>query len=197
MNTTLCQGTKGRMGAKNVWRGMKERCHSPTSRAYKNYGARGIKVYEPWRNSYDEFLAYVSTLPGFGEPNVQLDRIDNDGDYEPGNVRWVTQKVQLNNCRRNHLVEALGETHTIAEWADITGIKYKTLCARIIDYGWDAERAILEPVKKACHRKRYDLDAVRLDYEMYGPSKAAKMNRLAYYTVIGLAKDNGWGTQLS
>lgn len=81
------------------WEGMKQRCNNPKSVSYKNYGGRGIKVCDEWSNSFKAFYDYVSALPHFGEEGRSLDRIDNEGDYEPGNVRWATRKEQNFNKR--------------------------------------------------------------------------------------------------
>jgi hypothetical protein len=78
------------------WVQMLSRCYSPSHRAYKNYGGRGIRVYQPWRD-FDTFFADVGPCPG---PGLSLDRIDNDGDYEPGNVRWATPREQSLNTRK-------------------------------------------------------------------------------------------------
>ena len=81
------------------WEGMKQRCYNPKSSSYKNYGGRGIKVCAEWRDSFQAFYDCVSVLPHFGEPGRSLDRIDNEGDYEPGNVRWATRHEQNMNKR--------------------------------------------------------------------------------------------------
>lgn len=80
---------------------MKQRCNNPNDHGYKNYGGRGIKVCKEWEDSFQAFYDYVSVLPHFGEEGRSLDRIDNEGDYEPGNVRWATRKEQNFNKRTN------------------------------------------------------------------------------------------------
>lgn len=82
-----------------VWRSMKGRCLTVTHQAYKYYGARGIGVCPEWCENFQAFYDYVSQLPHFGEPGYSFDRIDNDGNYEPGNVRWATLSEQNKNKR--------------------------------------------------------------------------------------------------
>jgi hypothetical protein len=84
-----------------VWRGMKARCYNPNDPSYKDYGGRGIRVYKPWRKSYVVFLKYIlktiGRKPAF---EYSIDRIDNNGNYEPGNIRWATKKQQIHNRRK-------------------------------------------------------------------------------------------------
>lgn len=79
---------------------MLKRCGNPNDREYLSYGGRGIRVCDGWYD-YEDYFAHVSVLPHYGEPGRSLDRIDNDGDYEPGNVRWATASEQARN-RRPH-----------------------------------------------------------------------------------------------
>lgn len=109
------------------WAGMKTRCFNPNSQRFSDYGGRGITVCEEWKNDFKSFYDYVSQLPHFGEEGYSLDRINNDGNYEPGNVKWSTAKEQNFNQRRTAKVEFNGEIHTLAEWSDIKGIPLRTL----------------------------------------------------------------------
>ena len=79
-----------------AWQSIKTRCYNVNSRSFVNYGGRGIKMSSTWRKSFVQFLKDVGHRPS---PTYSLDRIDNDGDYEAGNVRWATQKQQMANRR--------------------------------------------------------------------------------------------------
>jgi len=79
---------------------MIQRCKDSRQPGYKNYGGRGIRVCEEWIHSFQEFYKHVSSLPNFGVSGYSLDRIDNDGNYEPGNVRWATRMEQKENMRK-------------------------------------------------------------------------------------------------
>jgi hypothetical protein len=78
----------------------KNRCHNPKDRSYSNYGGRGIYLYEPWRTDKAAFLRYVVTLEGWDQPHLELDRIDVNKGYEPGNLRFVTRQVNRYNQRK-------------------------------------------------------------------------------------------------
>ncbi len=80
-----------------TWASLKLRCLYPLASGYKNYGGRGITICDSWRNDFLSFVQDVGPKPG---PGYSLDRIDNDGNYEPGNVRWATRKEQTQNRRR-------------------------------------------------------------------------------------------------
>lgn len=80
----------------NRWKGIKNRCLNPNALSYKHYGGRGIKICERWKNSFEYFLEDMGYPP---TPHHQLDRIDNDGDYEPDNCRWVKPTQNVNNQR--------------------------------------------------------------------------------------------------
>lgn len=84
----------------DVWKNIRRRCTVPTCDSYKNYGGRGIKMCDEWLNDVKAFIDYASTLLNYGEPGYTIDRTDNDGDYEPGNLRWTTRHEQSVNRRR-------------------------------------------------------------------------------------------------
>jgi len=82
-----------------TWKGMKDRCLRKNNKSYKNYGGRGIKIYEPWINNFELFRDYILQNLGERPINHSLDRIINDGNYEPNNLRWATSKMQRKNQR--------------------------------------------------------------------------------------------------
>lgn len=118
-----------------MWAGMIRRCSDPKDFGYKNYGGRGIKVCDRWKNINlfieDTYSSYVTGL--------ELDRIDVNGNYEPHNCRWVTRKQNMNNMRRNRIVEYNGISRTVSEWSDELNIPYKRLLARLNN--WDVEKS--------------------------------------------------------
>lgn len=137
----------------SVWNKIFQRCYNQNNPDYRNYGGRGIKVCDEWHsyiifrewaiaNGYDDSAPYgVCTL----------DRIDVNGDYSPDNCRFVGLKEQCRNKQYNHFVSYKGETKTIAEWAEITGISANALYNRF-NRGWSAERAFSQPVREVIRR---------------------------------------------
>lgn len=105
----------------NIWIGMKRRCYDTKDKGYHNYGGRGITICDEWLKDYSSFRRWAYNN-GYSE-NLTIDRIDNDKGYSPENCRWTTMEIQSNNTRFNHHVTYKGETHTLAEWGRITGIK--------------------------------------------------------------------------
>lgn len=129
-----------------IWRGMINRCSRMQDHGSHNYVGRGITVCEAWRNSFEQFYADVGPRPS---PKYSIDRYpDQNGNYEPGNVRWATQQQQARNMRVNRLLTINGVTRTSVEWAEISGIKRTTIMERI-KRGWTHERAIFLPLVKA------------------------------------------------
>ncbi len=110
-----------------VWQGMKDRCYNPNNKRYKHYGGRGISVYPAWIDDFQAFYNYVSQLEHFGEDGYTLDRIDTNGNYEPGNLRWATKSEQARNKRNNVWVEYNSERMTLAEAAERSGVPYYIL----------------------------------------------------------------------
>lgn len=128
----------------NVWRGLHERCYNEKTESYRHYGGRGIKVCERW-SDFKNFLKDMGERP---LPTDTIDRIDNNGDYEPDNCRWADHKTQCRNRRTNHLLTCDGQTKTLAEWAEITGIGYATIKTRVDNLGWSDSAAIKTPINQ-------------------------------------------------
>lgn len=122
-----------------IWKNMKSRCIYKMHDDYDLYGGRGITVCDEWMRDFSEFEQW-SLNNGYSD-NLSLDRIDVNGNYDPSNCRWVTQKTQCNNTRRNINIEFNGVTHTMKEWSEILGINYGTLQSRIAR-GWSYEKAL-------------------------------------------------------
>ena len=130
-----------------AWRHMKGRCLNPNSPDYKNYGGRGIKICEKWKDSFESFFKDMGAAPS---SSFSIDRIDPDGDYCPENCRWATRTIQCRNKRSTIYLSYLGIKRTIPEWAQILGIKQSTL--RVAFYrGEDMDKYIprlLEKLKR-------------------------------------------------
>lgn len=124
-----------------AWANMKCRCYNPRYRNYRLYGGRGIQVCDRWLDSFENFKADIGSRPARG---YLLDRIDNDLNYEPGNVRWVTLADSNNNKRNNRYVEYKGTRMTLARAIVAAGAKKDTVHARL-RIGWPLVRALEEP----------------------------------------------------
>lgn len=125
-----------------IWCDMKSRCNCPTKLRYYNYGGRGIKVCEEWNNDFMSFYNWAINN-GYSD-DLTIDRIDVNGHYEPHNCRWADNKVQSNNKRNNRYLTLGNETHTMAEWAEITGISNSVILYRIKS-GWSLEQTLMTP----------------------------------------------------
>ncbi len=124
----------------NVWRCMWDRCTNPNHKSFHNYGGRGIGVAPAWK-SFEQFYADVPPKP---EGRYQLDRIDNEKGYGPGNVHWATPRRNCRNRRSNKLITWQGRTQCMADWAEELGLTQATLKQRI-KCGWPVERALTTP----------------------------------------------------
>lgn len=109
----------------------------PSQDSYRLYGGRGIRVCDAWRR-FPVFLADMGEKPD----GLTLDRVDSNGNYEPGNCRWAGKDVQSQNRRTAHMLTFNGETMGIAAWARRLGIASRTLRERVSTYGWSVERAL-------------------------------------------------------
>lgn len=123
-----------------IWAGMLRRCRLGSKTQYHRYGGRGITVCERWEE-FENFYADMGMRPS---PNHSIDRINNDGNYEPGNCRWATTKEQgENKCS----VRPIGGFPSMAAASRALGVSYNIVCLRI-SYGWSEERAVNEAVHK-------------------------------------------------
>ena len=116
-----------------IWGSMIDRCERKGCERYSRYGGRGITVCKEWRNNFQAF--YDWAMANGYNPNAKfgectIDRINTDGNYEPSNCKWVTNKEQANNKECTCRLEHNGECHTLKEWATITGISYNTIHKR-------------------------------------------------------------------
>lgn len=114
-----------------AWSAMRTRCYNANGPMYQHYGGRGIRVCEAWRASFEAFLVDM----GEPLPGQSLDRIDNDGNYEPGNCRWANPDEQANNKRSNVNIEFNGVVRTKSEWANALGLTWLCLDRRIDRWG--------------------------------------------------------------
>ena len=132
------------------WVAMISRCTNPKQSNYPRYGGRGIRVCDRWLNSYEDFLSDMGRIP---TPEHSIDRINNDGNYEPGNCRWVTRFEQQNNRRNTMVIEHDGKKLTAKEWSAATGIPSQRIQHRI-KHGWPIPEALSAPATKQ-NRKHY------------------------------------------
>lgn len=131
------------------WQEMKRRC-DPDYKAKHLYGDRGITICERWQFSFNAFLEDMGTKPF---PEATIDRIDNNGNYEPGNCRWATKLEQSQNTRKARMLTYNGETHCLREWARRIGITKRTLSVRI--ERWGLEKALTTAQDARCIPKKY------------------------------------------
>lgn len=113
----------------NIWSNMKERCYGINCKDYPDYGGRGIKLCDEWRCNYLSFKSWA--LKNGYDDSLSIDRIDVNGDYSPENCRWATVHMQANNKRNSRIIECCGQSHTLSEWAAITGVSVSTLFCRL------------------------------------------------------------------
>lgn len=135
-NTKSCGCRTGKPGGRiarnpehvlyGLWTGIKTRCRNPASTGYHNYGGRGISLCEAWLK-FENFISDMGPRP----TGTTLDRIDNNGNYEPNNCRWATRKEQMRNMRKTRLVTHGGVTKSISTWAEELGFTTSTLRYRI------------------------------------------------------------------
>ena len=140
---------KKRSRLNRIYSHMKERCYNPKSNRFNLYGGRGITICDEWLNKEIEYypctkgwLAFEKwALENGYKDNLTIDRIDVNKGYSPENCRWVTNKVQCNNRRSNHLITYKGKTQNLQEWCKILNLDYDRIERRINKCHWSIEKA--------------------------------------------------------
>lgn len=127
----------------NVWNAMKYRCNNPRTKAYPNYGGRGITVCDRWMESFANFMEDMGPRPS---PTHTIERIDNDGNYEPSNCKWIPKGEQTANRRIVRVVTYNGSKIRLYDLAKLHGIHVNTLRQRIVVMGMSAEDAVSVPI---------------------------------------------------
>ena len=124
-----------------IWKGLLARCLNPSHKNFAHYGGRGIRVCDRWQNEFSAFFEDLGVRP---TPKHSLDRINNDGNYEPGNCRWATSKGQASNRRDTRMLTLNGETMCAADWSRRLGIGGTTILSRV-NRGWSDADALTRP----------------------------------------------------
>jgi hypothetical protein len=169
-----------------TWASMKGRCLNPNDGSYPRYGGRGITVCDRWRDSFEAFLADMGERPTH---HHSLERIDNDGPYAPGNCRWATKVEQARNRRSSHLVTFNGETKTMAEWADATGLSQHLVERRLNAQSWTPERTF----SAAIGRNRGRL--ITLGSETHTLVEWSKITGFSQRTITTRLDEKGWSVE--
>jgi hypothetical protein len=162
----------------NVWEAIVQRCCNPNNQTYPGYGGRGITICDRWRNSFDAFLEDMGERP---EPKhlYSIDRIDNDGNYEPGNCRWTTQDVQANNTRRNRYALVRGEYLTVSNISKKYQIPHNTISRRIEEGKLDEE--LIAPIKDY---KLYDFNGEKVTLKDLSKATGVAKHNLYHRLVV-------------
>lgn len=135
-----------------TWKQMLNRCENPNHIKYYRYGARGVKVCDDWHDFW-KFVNWSDSVGGRPE-GCTLDRIDNNGNYEPSNCRWATSFQQSINKSSTHILEYNGEKKSIAEWSIETGLSWDLIWSRVSS-GWSAEKALTTPIIQNLSHKNH------------------------------------------
>ena len=143
-----CRRNKNRTPEYTCWNHLFDRCDNPNNPQYRDYGGRGIDICDRWRKSFVNFFADMGPRPS---PKYEIDRIDNNGNYEPNNCRWVTRHQQARNRSDNRMFTHDGLTLCITDWAERVGMSHGGMSYRLKH--WPLEKALTIP-KGGCRRAR-------------------------------------------
>lgn len=134
------------------WQDMIKRCINPKHKRYKDWGGRGISICKEWMD-IESFVKWAQAS-GYKE-ELLLERIDNDGNYEPSNCRWATMQEQGNNRRDNRFIAYKGETKTLTQWSRKLGLSSSALSERL-KRGWTIQKALETPKQVQFDRSRFN-----------------------------------------
>lgn len=126
-----------------VWLAMKSRCCNVKSKSYPRYGGRGIRVCREWEESYSLFHKWA--LQSGYNKGLTIERVNNEGNYEPDNCTWADRKTQANNRRTNHVLLYKGKEYALAQLCRKFGLKHSTILGRL-SRGWSLEDAVEKPL---------------------------------------------------
>lgn len=148
------------------WRSMRKRCLDPNNDAYHNYGGRGITICAAWE-SFEAFLADMGPRPISPEgtakrPYLTVERMDTNGNYQPGNCKWATYSEQASNTRSSHMLTINGDTMSMPQWVKVArsaGVHKMSLgiLKQRISHGWDPEMAVFSPKVEAGSARRKEI----------------------------------------
>lgn len=144
-----CRGkasiTHGMTGTRLLreWDAMKRRCYNKNYHRYADHGGRGITVCDEWKNDSEAFCKWA--LENGYQDGLELERVDNDGNYCPENCKWATKREQANNKRSSIRVTIGGREQTLKQWCDEMNVDYKMVWQRVKKLGWDAHTALVTP----------------------------------------------------
>lgn len=127
-----------------IWAGIKRRCYNKNYKRYKDYGQRGIKMCDEWKDDFMEF--YKWAIDNGYNDTLTIDRVNNDKNYEPNNCKWSTPKQQVRNRRNTKCITYNQETKPLAEWCEIYQINYNVVYNRIYNCGWSIKKALTSEV---------------------------------------------------
>ena len=132
-----------------IWAGIKTRCFNKKHSDYHLYGGRGIKIFAEWL-VFENFKEWA--MENGYRDNLEIDRIDNDGNYSPDNCRWVSRKEQTRNTKKNRYFVIDGQKKCISEWCKIYKISHQLFLNRL-SKGWDIKTALTKPIKNMGNKK--------------------------------------------
>jgi len=175
----------------HCWRAMLARCNNPNATGYSNYGGRGIRVCPQWLTDFRTFVADVGPRPSMDH---SIDRIDNDGHYEPSNVKWSTTEEQNRHKRSLIYITINGETACLAEWARRNGLSEEVIWHRIKTSGWDPVKAATAPVGSSRRTPRVKSNSFLLTVggETMNVTEWSRRTGIGVATIWQRVRNLGW-----